>query len=126
MVHLDLGTASPGHSRRSDPKAIFVGGTAGYASKHNSLFWGTCQVLTIPYSVNPRDHAYQRAYKEFTKRLVAARKNAGLTQVQVARRLGRSHTYVSKCELGERRVDFVELQQFARIYGKDINFFITI
>jgi transcriptional regulator with XRE-family HTH domain len=76
--------------------------------------------------VNPRDHTYQRAYKEFTKRLVTARKNAGLTQVQVARRLGKSHTYVSKCELGERRVDFVELQQFARIYNKDIDFFITI
>jgi transcriptional regulator with XRE-family HTH domain len=76
--------------------------------------------------VNPRDHAYQRAYKEFTKRLVAARKNAALTQVQVARRLGKSHTYVSKCELGERRVDFVELQRFAQIYSKDISFFITL
>lgn len=76
--------------------------------------------------MNPRDHAYQRAYKDFTKRLVAARKNAGLTQVQVARRLGKSHTYVSKCELGERRVDFVELQRFAQIYSKDIDFFITL
>lgn len=76
--------------------------------------------------MNPRDHAYQKAYKEFTKRLVAARKNAGLTQVQVARRLGKSHTYVSKCELGERRVDFVELQQFARLYNQDIEFFITV
>lgn len=76
--------------------------------------------------MNPRDYAYQRAYREFTKRLVTARKNARLTQVQVARRLGKSHTYVSKCELGERRVDFVELQQFALIYGKDINFFLTL
>jgi transcriptional regulator with XRE-family HTH domain len=76
--------------------------------------------------VNPRDQAYQRAYKEFTKRLVAARKSAGLTQVQVARRLGKSNTYVSKCELGERRVDFVELQRFAQIYSEDISFFITL
>ena len=76
--------------------------------------------------MNPRDHAYQRAYKEFTKRLVVARKTAGLTQVQVARRLGKSHTYISKCELGERRVDFVELQRFAQIYSKDISFFITL
>lgn len=82
--------------------------------------------MTIPYGVNPRDHAYQRAYKEFTKRLIAARKNAGLTQVQVAQRLGKSHTYVSKCELGERRVDFVELQRFAQIYSKDMSFFITL
>jgi transcriptional regulator with XRE-family HTH domain len=76
--------------------------------------------------VNPRDHAYHRAYKEFTKRLVIARRDRGLTQLQVARRLGKTHTYVSKCELGERRVDFVELQQFARIYKKEISFFITI
>jgi len=76
--------------------------------------------------VNPRDHAYQRAYKEFTRRLVEARKSAGLTQMQVAGRLGKTHTFVSKCELGERRVDFVELQQFAHLYGKELDFFITL
>lgn len=76
--------------------------------------------------MNPRDHAYHRAYKQFTKRLVAARKDKGFTQLEVARRLGKSHTYVSKCELGERRVDFVELQQFAQIYDRDIDFFITL
>jgi transcriptional regulator with XRE-family HTH domain len=75
--------------------------------------------------VNPRDDAYQRAYKEFTRRLVEARKSAGLTQAQAARRLGRAHTFISKCELGERRVDFVELQQFARVYSKAIEFFVT-
>lgn len=76
--------------------------------------------------MNPKDHAYQRAYREFTRRLVQARKDAGLTQVQVARRLGKPHTFISKCELGERRVDFVELQQFARLYGKELGFFITL
>jgi len=76
--------------------------------------------------VNPRDHSYQKAYREFTRRLVAARKSAGLTQVQAAKRLGRAHTFVSKCELGERRVDFVELQQFAKIYGTTVDFFITM
>lgn len=76
--------------------------------------------------MNPRDHAYQKAYKEFTRRLVEARKSAGLTQVQVARRLSKTHTFVSKCELGERRVDFVELQQFADLYGKELDFFVTL
>ena len=76
--------------------------------------------------MNPKDHAYRKAYKEFTQRLVDARKSAGLTQVQAAKRLGKAHTFISKCELGERRVDFVELQQFARIYGKDLQFFITL
>jgi hypothetical protein len=27
--------------------------------------------------------------------------------------------------LGERRVDFVELQQLAQIYGKDLSFFVA-
>lgn len=31
--------------------------------------------------------------------------------------------YISKCDLGERRLDFVELQQLARIYNKDLSFF---
>jgi hypothetical protein len=46
--------------------------------------------------------------------------------MQVAGRLGKTHTFVSKCELGERRVDFVELQQFAHLYGKELDFFITL
>jgi transcriptional regulator with XRE-family HTH domain len=73
--------------------------------------------------VNAKDRAYQKAYKNFLSRLVDARKQAGLTQVEVANRLGKAHSFVSKCELGERRVDFVELQQFAKIYGKDLAFF---
>jgi len=95
------------------------------SQKHNSLFWGMCQVFTIPLCVNAKDHAYHGAYREFIARLVRARKDAGLTQVEVARKLGKAHSFVSKCELGERRVDFVELQQFAKIYEKDLSFFTT-
>jgi len=73
--------------------------------------------------VNSKDKAYQEAYKEFLARLIEARKQAGLTQVEVAKRLGRAHSFISKCELGERRVDFVELQQLAKIYNKDLSFF---
>ena len=73
--------------------------------------------------MNARDKAYQNAYKNFLARLIEARKQAGLTQVDVAKRLGRAHSFISKCELGERRVDFVELQQLAKIYNKDLSFF---
>jgi len=89
----------------------------------HSLFWGIRQEFTISNGVNARDHAYQKAYKRFRVRLVQARQQAGLTQVEVAKRLGRPNSFVSKCELGERRVDVVELQQFARIYRKDMAFF---
>jgi transcriptional regulator with XRE-family HTH domain len=73
--------------------------------------------------VNARDHAYQKAYKRFRTRLVQARQEAGLTQVEVAKRLGRPNSFISKCELGERRVDVVELRQLAHIYRKDLSFF---
>jgi transcriptional regulator with XRE-family HTH domain len=73
--------------------------------------------------VNAKDKLYQRAYKSFLARLVQARKQAGLTQVEVATRLGKAHSFISKCELGERRVDFIELRQLAKIYGKDLSFF---
>ncbi len=69
------------------------------------------------------DKTYQKAYRNFLARLIEARKQAGLTQVEVAKRLGKAHSFISKCELGERRVDFVELQQLARIYDKDISLF---
>ena len=63
-------------------------------------------------------------YQEFLKRLRAARERAGLLQVEVARRLGKPQSYVSKCESGERRVDVVELAAFAAIYGVPITSFL--
>ena len=79
--------------------------------------------MNIHASVNVNDKGYHKAYKKFLARLVQARRDAGLTQVEVAKRLGKAHSFLSKCELGERRVDFVELQQLAKLYGKDISFF---
>ncbi len=51
------------------------------------------------------------------------RLEAGLTQVDVAQALSKHQSYISKYETGERRVDFVELLDFARIYQKPIEFF---
>ncbi|MFP4438472.1 MAG: helix-turn-helix domain-containing protein [Chloroflexaceae bacterium] len=50
----------------------------------------------------------------------AARKRAELTQIEVAQRLGKPQSYVSKCESGERRVDAVEVAAFARLYGVSV------
>jgi len=40
-----------------------------------------------------------------------------------AARLREPQSYVSKCESGERRVDGVELAEFARLYKKDLAYF---
>ncbi len=42
---------------------------------------------------------------------------AGQTQVQVAARLGRAQSYVSKYESGELRVDVIALREICRAIG---------
>lgn len=66
---------------------------------------------------------HSAAYRRFLERLRKAREDAGLSQVAVAKALGKPTSYPSKCELGERRVDFVELVEFARLYGKPLQYF---
>lgn len=63
-------------------------------------------------------------YKAMLRRLREAREAAGLTQVEVAKALGRTQAFVSKCELGERRIDPIDLQDFAELYGKPLTFFL--
>lgn len=52
-------------------------------------------------------------YKKLQSLLKAARKAQGLTQAQVAERLGRPQSYVAKYENGERRLDVIEFLDVA-------------
>ena len=63
-------------------------------------------------------------YKVFIKRLRTARIEAHLTQVQAAKKLGATQAYVSKVEKGQLRVDVTQLKSFAKIYGKNTNYFL--
>ncbi len=67
---------------------------------------------------------HTKEYAVFVERLRKAREEAGLTQVQVAKKLKRPQSHVSNVESGQQRVDVVELQRFAKMYSKDINYFI--
>ena len=69
------------------------------------------------------DQKYQKTYQRFLARLREARLQAGITQAEAARRLGKPQSFLSKCESGERRVDFVELLVLAELYGVEISFF---
>lgn len=51
--------------------------------------------------------------------LAEARNAAGLTQGELAKRLGRTQTFVSNYERGERRVDLPEFILIARELGVD-------
>ena len=49
--------------------------------------------------------------------VAAARRQAKLTQVELAESLGRTQTFVSEIERGERRLDVLELLVIARALG---------
>ena len=67
---------------------------------------------------------YDDDYKVFIKRLKKAREEAGLTQVQTAKKLGSTQAYISKVESGQLRVDVAQLKKFAAMYGKSTSFFL--
>ncbi len=52
---------------------------------------------------------YTVAYGRMLARLVEARRAAGLNQVELAEKLGRPQSFVSKIEKGDRRIDVLEL-----------------
>ncbi len=58
-------------------------------------------------------------HRAFCALLVDFRRKAGLTQIQVAERLGKPQSYVAKYEGGERRVDVVEFLEIARALDAD-------
>ena len=56
-------------------------------------------------------------------RLIAARVESGLTQRDVSVRMGMSHSFMNKCESGERAIDVAELWALAQIYEKPLTYF---
>ncbi len=70
-----------------------------------------------------RTAKFQQAYDLLLARLVAAREEAGLTQHEVSKMMGRVHNFMTKCESGERSIDVMELLELAQIYNKPINHF---
>jgi transcriptional regulator with XRE-family HTH domain len=51
--------------------------------------------------------------------LITAREKAGLTQQQLADRLGKHQSFVAKYEGGERRIDVIEFLAIARALELD-------
>ena len=68
---------------------------------------------------------YSKEYKNIIERLKTARLNTGLKQEDVASKLKKPQSYISKIERGERRVDAAELKELAKILKKDINYFLS-
>ena len=67
---------------------------------------------------------YSDEHNYIVEKLIEARKKANLTQKDVAKLLGRTQSFVSKIEAGQRRIDIVQLKEFAKLYKKKLDYFI--
>jgi hypothetical protein len=61
---------------------------------------------------------HSKRHKKLIELVVAERKRA-LTQVQLAKKLKRSQSWVARLEGGDRRIDVIELLDLAEIIGFD-------
>jgi transcriptional regulator with XRE-family HTH domain len=67
---------------------------------------------------------YTKDHKFIIEQLKKARIEAGFDQEKAAELLGKTQSYISKIEAGQRRIDIVQLKEFAKAYKKSLDFFI--
>ncbi len=67
---------------------------------------------------------YSKEHKIIVEKLIKARREAGIDQVEVAKKLGKSQSYLSKIETGQRKIDVIQLQKFAKLYNKKLDYFL--
>ncbi|MFX9108338.1 helix-turn-helix transcriptional regulator [Acinetobacter baumannii] len=64
-------------------------------------------------------------YQDLIKKLIELRESKNVTQVELARRLNKPQSYVSKVEILERRIDVIELIDWLNVLETDISDFLT-
>lgn len=67
---------------------------------------------------------YTAEYAALLRLFRRARKGSGVTQVDLAKRLGQSQSFVSKIERGDRRLDLVQLRTILREFGVSLPDFV--
>lgn len=67
---------------------------------------------------------YQDDHKKIVERLKQARLDSGFSQIEVAKKIGKTQSYISKIESGQRRFDVLQLKEFVKLYKKSLDFFI--
>ena len=68
---------------------------------------------------------YSQRQSRLQQMLRSIRIEAGLRQVDLADRLGQPQSFVSKYEIGERRLDVLELEQVCNCCGITLINFVT-
>ena len=67
---------------------------------------------------------YTKDHKFIIEQLKKARIEAGFDQEKAAEILGKTQSFISKIEAGQRRIDVVQLKKFAKTYKKSLDYFI--
>lgn len=67
---------------------------------------------------------YTKEHNEIVERLKKVRIESGLGQVEVSKKLGKTQSYLSKIESGQRRFDVLQLKEFAKLYKKPLSYFV--
>lgn len=65
----------------------------------------------------PVTSIHSERYRRLLALLVQARKDAEITQVELAKRLAKPQSFVSKFENGERRLDVIEFLDISEAIG---------
>lgn len=65
-----------------------------------------------------------KEYAIFVERMKKARLESGLRQIDVAKKMKRPQSYVSRVESGEYRLDILEVKKFAGLYKQSIDYFL--
>jgi len=85
---------------------------------------GLDQFGLIQIRCQARRMNYSPRYGRFRALLRQIREEAGFNQTALAQKLGKPQTFVSKSELGERRIDFLETLDFCAACGVTASQFI--
>ena len=67
---------------------------------------------------------HSHEYTTFLKLLKGLRQEVGMSQLALATCLQATQTFVSKCERGERRLDFIEMRIWCRALGFEMPVFL--
>jgi len=77
-----------------------------------NLFW---VLLCLPVTQS----VFTKRYKLFLSILISLREGSGLSQHELAKKLKKPQSFVSKYERGERRLDVVELLEITNVLDAD-------
>lgn len=65
-----------------------------------------------------------KAYEQIGRKLQKAREDAGLSQEELATKLGCTQASLSNYELGKRRLYLADLQRIGQLLGKPVTYFL--